>query len=187
LETLEETYTEFLQQQASIFENVLVLLLEPWILQPIHTTQEVVNQAQSVCDRFDNVYLLDRACLTLSPQTVVIGCTLLSDIADLIALRIKNFKKMRSTRDDDGRRRLLTAAQYREWHRRDVAFFRRAKSSSQSAEQRDACTHEPGPLHARNEKYEISLLTSAFTTDFCFRHQSLPFVAGMLSPHVMLC
>jgi hypothetical protein len=84
--------------------------------------KKLPNKHKSVCDRFDMMHFLDRACLTLSPQTVVIGCTLWSDIDNLIALRINDFKKTRSTRGDDGRRQILTAAQYREWHRRDLAF-----------------------------------------------------------------
>eukprot|EP00953_Heterococcus_sp_UTEX-ZZ885_P008577 5139-Heterococcus_DN1.PRE.1 len=65
---------------------------------------------------------------------------------------------------------MMAEGEYRQQHNTENGIvatwsFRRAKSSSQSAAQKGACTHASGPLHSRNGKYENSLLTSAFTTD----------------------
>jgi Calcineurin-like phosphoesterase len=174
-----EIYKFFLQEQALQFGLVLVLLGNHEYYQRRHTAAEVVEQAHQVCDAIEGVHLLERACFTLSAQTVVLGCTLWSDISDLIATRINDFRKIKGTRDVDGRRRLLTAAQYREWHNRDLAFLE-AACSSHKGKDVIVLTHH-GPLHVMNGKYENGLLTSAFATDLT--HLFQPPVTAFCSGH----
>lgn len=158
-------YKQFIQEQSLVFNKVFIIMGNHEYYNKKHTSDEILLQAQSVCDCFENVHLLDRSSFALTDKTTLIGCTLWSKIDDELSLSINDFKKIHSTKDASGRRRQLTASQYREWHQQDLHFLE-SQMLEEGNKDKDiiVLTHH-GPVYAMNGRYEGSRLCSAFTSN----------------------
>lgn len=148
-------YNRFMETQAAQFQMVFILLGNHEYY-GIHTAEEVITKAKTICNAFENVKLLDRDSYQLTDNTLLLGCTLWSDITDDAALHMNDM----NIQINNGS--LLTADMYRSWHRRDVEFLRN-EIAAHTDSNIVVLTHH-APSHIMQGKYKNSQLCSAFAT-----------------------
>ncbi len=152
-------YAEFIERQSEQFEHVFVLLgnHEYYSTRKANT---VLDKVQSICDGMPNVTLLDRKIYALSDKTILVGCTLWSQVDPMISKDFNDFNKIHVAGVE--RKRKLTIEQYNEWHHRDVEYLRSTIAENQNKDI-IVLTHH-APSHKMQGKYSGGLLSSAFAT-----------------------
>jgi hypothetical protein len=178
-------YKDFLEIQSKKFEKVFVLIGNHCLYSQKYSVDQLIQMARNICESFDNVILLDRNHYNITEKTVILGCTLWSDINSYSSYHINDFKnilvspkKTKYSHCTDSRytannllnglpnRNInLTKEIYCEYFKRDVEYLT-TQIELLEKENKDVIvlTHH-APSLIMNGKYYGSKISSAFATD----------------------
>lgn len=171
------SYSHFLGEQALKFDNVFVIMGNHEYYHSSKTADKVLEQAKRVCSQWNNVHLLERTAYNVTDQTVVLGCTLWSNMQSFVAGSIADTSKIKVAKQTP-----LVVDTYRQWHQRDVEWLQETLDQVQEqGKQAIVLTHH-GPLLDMSGQYKGSFLDSAFTTDLS--HLFKPPLLAWASGHV---
>ncbi len=180
----DKSYRHFLEQQSKQFENVFLLLGNHEFYSPDgRTVTETIHQTRAVCAPLPNVHLLERDTFDLTGNTRLLGTTLWSSI-DHVAARGLNDFNMISTRGFPTR---LTAAEYIQWHVRDVAWLEMELARCKKDGKHAVILTHHGPCQAMAGHFQGSPLNPAFVTDLVgslFKPPAIAFASGHVHSNV---
>lgn len=179
------SYRDFLWDQSRQFEKVFVLMGNHEYYHRDADVPSILKRARDVCAEMDNVHLLERDTYELSDNTVLLGCTLWSDISDAAAHGMNDFKNIHANIPDKTKSRWrfkLKPEMYRFWHWRDVNWIQTTLDELQknSPEKKAMVLTHHAPHELMAGKYYGSELSSGFSTDLTrlFRPPVICFANG---------
>ncbi|KAI8815528.1 Metallo-dependent phosphatase-like protein [Fimicolochytrium jonesii] len=170
----EPTYKNFIEREASRFDNVFLLLGNHEYYHRYAPVENILAEAEKVAACFQNVHLLERSTFDLTASTRLLGATLWSDIDSYASQRLNDF---RTIRDKDGP---LTLERYRQWHKRDVSWLEQElERCRQEGVHAVVLTHH-GPCQAMSGKFFGDALNPAFVTNLerLFAPPAIAFASG---------
>lgn len=171
------SYKDFISKQAIQFEKVFVVMGNHEYYNQNADVPTILEKARGVCAEFNNVHLLERDTFELSDNTVLLGCTLWSDISDSAARGMNDFVKIHDKiPDKTTSRRLfkLKPDMYRYWHWRDVDWIQNTLDElrkNSPGKKAIVLTHH-APHKLMSGEYYGNNLSSAFATDLTKLFQS---------------
>lgn len=177
-----EGYKKFIADQSAAFDKVFVLIGNHELYSDEHDAAEVIEQARAVCEGFHNVFFLERAMYDISEKTVLLGCTLWSDIDSKAADSLNDFRKIRQKRAGSTKLAKLTPDVYQSWHERDVKWIQDTLDELRTThpEKKAVVLTHHAPHKSMDGEYYGNRMSSAFTTDLTnlFRDPVIAFANG---------
>jgi predicted phosphohydrolase len=187
-------YKDFIEIQSLKFEKVFVLLGNHEFYSKKYSMDQLLQIARNICESFDNVILLDRNHYNITEKTVILGCTLWSNINSYSSYHINDFKnilvfpkKTKYSRNNllnglSNKNINLTKEIYYEYFKRDVEYLT-TQIELLEKENKDVIvlTHY-APSLIMNGKYYDSKISSAFATDLNYLFK--PPIVAWISAHV---
>jgi predicted MPP superfamily phosphohydrolase len=173
-------YADFLAAQSSQFDKVFVILGNHEYYGS-HTPAQIEEKVKSICESLPNVVLLQRDTYRLPDATVLIGCTLWSELDPIAAPRLNDLKRItiRSS-SEPYRKKKLDLHTYVAWHKRDVSFIEQALQKH--ADDRVIVLTHHAPTHRMQGQHSGSIMCSAFATPL--EHLMKAPVVAWVSGHV---
>jgi hypothetical protein len=178
-------YEEFILTQSNQFDKVFLLMGNHDYYHSKDTVDKIIQKTRDLCKTTSNVHLLERDSFQLTDETVLLGCTLWSNINTHAAIHLNDFKHIHLKVSEElsdpllkwKSKRLLDVNTYQDWHNRDVRWLNyNIEKRENTGESVVILTHH-APLKIMGGKYQNNKLDSAFTTD----------LKGLFKPPVIAC
>ena len=153
------------------------------------TTDQILQQARSICASLENVHLLERSTYDITDSTRILGCTLWSNMNQFASSCLNDMVKIRVKSESSSMKSNLTREEYFKWHVKDVTWLNtELKRCKDEGKEAVILTHH-GPLLEMSGKYVGSPLSSAFVSDLkhLFEEPLRAWASGHVHSNVDTC
>ena len=190
-----QIYYDFIYTQSITFSKVFLVLGNHCFYSKRHSVDQIIQQVRDICEKFNNVFLLERNHYHINNKITLLGATLWSNIDSYSSWHINDFKnilvlpkKTKYMRSDINFNLniCLTREIYIEYHKRDLSYIEEQLEILEKENRQVIILTHYAPSHKMQGIYENSKIKSAFATnlEYLFKPPVIAWGSGHLHSNV---